>query len=145
MKRTSGFSLVEVTLAVGIAGFCLIAILGLLPIGLKSNSVAIEQTKAVSVIGGIAADLRNTPRSATKSPRYQIDLPLAGLKTIYLTEDGVAVAQAGDARYQVVISASAGSSGRMATRLNVKASWPAQAAPANAAGSVETFLALDRN
>jgi uncharacterized protein (TIGR02598 family) len=145
MKRTSGFSLVEVTLALGIAGFCLIAVFGLLPIGLKSNSMAIEQTKAVSVIGGIAADLRNTPRSATKSPRYQIDLPLAGTKTIYLTEDGVAVAQAGDARYRVAISAPAGPSGRMATWLDVKASWPAPAAPANAAGSVETFLALDRN
>ncbi|HEV2841922.1 MAG TPA: hypothetical protein VGW39_11395 [Chthoniobacterales bacterium] len=41
MKRAvavlCGFSLVEVTLALGVASVCLIAIFGLLPVGLRTN------------------------------------------------------------------------------------------------------------
>lgn len=43
--RNSGFSLIEVTLAVAIVSFCLIAILGLFPVGL--NALRDSQEKAV--------------------------------------------------------------------------------------------------
>ena len=41
-----GFSLVEVTLALGVASVCLIAIFGLLPVGLRTNQDAIQQVAA---------------------------------------------------------------------------------------------------
>ena len=149
-KTESGFSLAEVTLAVGVAGFCLVAIFGLLPVGLNSNAVAIEQTRALSVVGDVAADLRNTPRPssanpAPKSPRYQVDLLRTGTTSLYLSGEGIAVSQPEDARYLVLVSLPQLPAGRAATCLNVKASWPAVALPTKAAGSVETFLALDRN
>ena len=37
VAEKAGFSLVEVTIAVGIAAFCLISIIGLLPAGFSAN------------------------------------------------------------------------------------------------------------
>lgn len=52
MKRgrasLAAFSLVEVTLALGVTGFCLIAILGLIPVGISSNQAASEQTSTAA-------------------------------------------------------------------------------------------------
>lgn len=53
------FSLVEVTLALGIVSFALIAVLGLLPVGLKSVKNANEQAGAANVLNAIADCLRN--------------------------------------------------------------------------------------
>lgn len=43
-RRSAAFSLVEVTLALGIASFALIAIFGLLPTGLQSFRQSLDQT-----------------------------------------------------------------------------------------------------
>jgi uncharacterized protein (TIGR02598 family) len=61
MKRgllTSGFSLVEVVLALGIASFALLAVVGLLPVGMKSAQDAREQAAAANVMNSIANTLR---------------------------------------------------------------------------------------
>jgi len=80
MKQPSrgfrGFSLVEVTLALGVAGFCLMVIMGLLPLGLNTNQDSIEQTLAASVTSQVYSDLRLAPKGAgARSPRYQLLLP----------------------------------------------------------------------
>lgn len=54
-----GFSLIEVTIAIGIVTFCLIAILGLLPTGLKAVKNANEEAGAANVLNAIASSLRN--------------------------------------------------------------------------------------
>lgn len=54
----SGFSLIEVTIALGIATFCLVALFALLPIGLNTNRDTIEQTVATSIAANIASDIR---------------------------------------------------------------------------------------
>jgi type II secretory pathway pseudopilin PulG len=62
MKRplsgSAAFSLVEVTLALGVAAFCLIVLLGLLPSGLKTQQSSIQQTTANQIISTIYSDLR---------------------------------------------------------------------------------------
>src|SRR5437867_7336907 len=55
--KTTAFSLVEVTLALGVAAFCLIAVLGLLPTGLKTQQASTEQTTANTIVSQIVADL----------------------------------------------------------------------------------------
>ncbi|XHR27683.1 MAG: hypothetical protein ACFUZC_17300 [Chthoniobacteraceae bacterium] len=66
MKRASGFSLVEVSLALGVVAVALIAILGLLPFGIQTNKVTIDETRAASdILTSLEADLRNTYPSAT--------------------------------------------------------------------------------
>src|SRR6266516_6265509 len=74
MKRsvsgTGAFSLVEVTLALGVAAFCLIAVLGLLPTSLRTQQASIEQTVAngvmTEILGDLRADVRLPPGQASK-------------------------------------------------------------------------------
>lgn len=59
----SGFSLVEVTLAIGIVGFGLIAILGLIPVGLRSGRESVDASRTSL----IAQDAINRTRAALSS------------------------------------------------------------------------------
>ncbi len=63
MRNRNGFSLVEVTLAIGVIAFALIALLGLLPVGMKSGAEAIDATH-VSLIG---VDSGNRVKNAVTS------------------------------------------------------------------------------
>jgi type II secretory pathway pseudopilin PulG len=58
LSHVAAFSLVEVTLALGVAAFCLIAVLGLLPTSLKTQQASIQQTTANQIISTIFSDLR---------------------------------------------------------------------------------------
>ena len=76
----SGFSLVEVTLALGVAAFCLIAVFGLIPVGVQTNRNATSQTAATNIIALVVADLRATPKTAPQLtailhyPRHSEDI-----------------------------------------------------------------------
>jgi uncharacterized protein (TIGR02598 family) len=165
-----GFSLVEVTLAVGVAAVSLLAIFALLPIGLKTNQVAIEQSVSTDILSALVADLRATPVTnprggATTSQRFAIGIPanpVSSFTTVTLffnTEgqcstdlegstksDGSGWDPPLQARYRGTITFVPNGAGtRSATFVNLKATWPAAAALANAGGSAEMFLALDRN
>jgi uncharacterized protein (TIGR02598 family) len=56
-----GFSLVEVVLALGVIGFSLLAIIGLLPIGLQSGRASIQETRANHLAEQIFSTLRSQP------------------------------------------------------------------------------------
>ena len=59
-RAVGGFSLVEVTIAIGIFTFVIVAILGLFPVALRQRSDAATETRAVliaqQVFGGIQAN-----------------------------------------------------------------------------------------
>jgi len=179
MKRThcspnakEGFSLVEVTLALGISAFCLTSIFGLLPVGLNSNQTSMEQTCAANVARAIACDLRGVPPGALTSSVFKIGIPTSGsvTQTIFLSDDGVPTASQSMAepsenpqyRATVVVTAASaqttyfGSTSFTANRgtetsVRILVSWPALAdrvaanKPANYSGCYEVFTALDRN
>src|SRR5947208_2407161 len=69
-SRYQGFSLVEVTLALGITGFCLLVVLGLLPSGTKVSRDATQSTKAnlvaAQVMNFLRSDVRLPPGQANK-------------------------------------------------------------------------------
>jgi type II secretory pathway pseudopilin PulG len=69
-RKTAGFSLVEVTLALGVAAFCLLVLLGLLPTGLKTQQGSIRQTTANQIIAQtfsfLRSDVRLPPGQASK-------------------------------------------------------------------------------
>lgn len=69
IENARAFSLVEVTLALGIVSFALVSVLGLLPVGLRSIKNANEQAGAANVLNAIAASLR----AATASPGNPAD------------------------------------------------------------------------
>lgn len=137
-----GFSLVEVTLALGVMAFCLLAIAGLLPIGLSTHQASAQQTASTDIISSVVTDLRSTSESSNSSPRFGIDIASGG--TIYIMENGTPGSQ-DNSRYRVDVALNP-QAGRLATTGRIQVTWPPQQAdPAKAAGRVEAFIALDRN
>lgn len=147
--HAAGFSLVEMTLALGVAAFCLIGLFGLLPLGVQTNQSSISQTAAASVLSSIVADLRATPKTNPTSLQYEITFGAA--KILYFDGEGRAVVPANAnaiPRYRVTITFPPSPTGSFApTFVTLKVSWPALVDPATStpAGSIETFAALDRH
>ena len=148
-RQSGGFSLVEATLALGVAAFCLLTLFGLLPLGLQTNQSSISQTTAASVLSSIVADLRATPKTSATSVQYVITFGVA--KVLYLDAEGRAVSPTNPTaipRYRVAITfpSNPGGSGPP-TFVCLRLSWPAAVDPATniPAGLVETFTAIDRS
>ena len=76
MKRSinsqGAFSLVEVTLALGIAAFCLIAVFGLVPVGVQTNRNATSQTTATNILSSVVSDIRASPKGNSTTAKYKI-------------------------------------------------------------------------
>ena len=165
-----GFSLVEVTLALGMVVFCLVTIMGLLALGITSAHAAAVQTSAANILTAVAADLESTPdplpkgASAQTSPLYGITLPKAAnvtptitsplpapTATIYIGEDGQVVTSANSAYYRLSVWTTASNTGtgaapiRQETLVRLLISWPALAPYAAPQGSLDNVIALNRN
>ena len=158
----SAFSLVEVTLALGIAAFCLIAVFGLIPVGVQTNRNATSQTAATNIAALVVADLR-AAQTASNSPLFCIDLGNRTPRRLYFDSQGqcslnlqgsipctspcisIGTSVNIQPRYQVNVTFPP-STGNL-TYANLKVTWPAAVDPATItpAGSVEMFAALDRN
>jgi uncharacterized protein (TIGR02598 family) len=150
------FSLVEVTLALGIAALCLTTIFALLPVGLRTNQNAIQQVASADIMGAVIADLRSTPLTipsgnATTSPQFLIPIPANPVTapspaTLYFDREGRFSASAtSDSRYRLTITFVPHTGLHSATLVDLRMTWPAAAQVADAAGSSEMFIALDRN
>jgi uncharacterized protein (TIGR02598 family) len=149
VKRCSfpshSFSLVEVTVALGVTAFCLVAVFGLLPVGLKANQNSISQTAAGSILSAVISDLRATPKNASSSIQYGITF--GSETTLYFDNESRSSSSLGpNSRYQLTIKfPSNGSGTTAATFADLKVTWPAGATPENALRSSEVFAAFDRH
>src|SRR5207302_3575123 len=90
LRRVNAFSLVELTLALGVAAFCLIAVFGLMPIGVQTNRNATSQTRATNIMAAVIADLRATPKTAGTwtGTSSQFCIPLGTSTTLYFDSEG---------------------------------------------------------
>jgi uncharacterized protein (TIGR02598 family) len=167
---TVAFSLIEVTLALGVAAVCLITVLGLIPVAVQTNRNASSQTAANNIIASAIADIRATPAGTATSIQFGINIPTnakTGVNTtcqrcagcwndqtqvMYFDRDGqVATATTGLYRLsftQVQNTTDTtinGTAGAILADLSV--TWPAQADPCavTPSGSVEMFAAFDRH
>ena len=59
-RRASGFSLVEVTLALGIVAFCLISLVGMFGVGLGNSRQSSDDTAQTSAAAQLVSQVRNT-------------------------------------------------------------------------------------
>jgi uncharacterized protein (TIGR02598 family) len=149
IRFSAGFTLVETTLALGVAAFCLIALFGLLPLGIQTNQSSISQTAAASVLSSVVADFRATPKTSLTSPLYGITIGTP--KLLYFDDEGRSVDPTdpnSSARYRLTISFPASSAGAFApTFVTLKVTWPALADPTTTtpAGHLEIFAAFDRH
>jgi uncharacterized protein (TIGR02598 family) len=149
LHYSAGFSLVEVTLALGVAAFCLITLFGLLPVGVKTNQNSTSQTAAAAVLSSVVADLRATPKTSLTSRQYGITIGTP--KVLYFDGEGRAVTPADpnpNPRYRLTVTFPANPPGTFApTFVTLKVSWPALVDPATSAAVdfVEIFAAFDRS
>jgi uncharacterized protein (TIGR02598 family) len=168
MKRlplgTAAFSLVEVALALGVAAFCLIALLGLLPAGVKTQQTSIQQTTANQIISQISsflrADVRLPPGQENKVCGDDGTCDWGNLHghwrdravpdTLYFTNDAKQVALNGappsDAVFRAAITYRTPPSETTALA-TVRVSWPAAVDPdvgGVPAGSVMATIAVNR-
>jgi uncharacterized protein (TIGR02598 family) len=149
----SAFSLVEVTLALGVAAISLIAIFGLLVTGTQTNHTAIEQSASSDIFTAVAADLRATPKTSSTSIQFGIAIPVnpvnsaISLPPLFFDVQGQSSSSLNaNSRYRLIITFLPNGPGtRTATFVDLRMTWPAPAADLTKASAAETFVALDRN
>jgi len=156
-QRTCGFSLVELTLALGVAAFCLLAVFGLMPIGVQTNRNATSQTRATNIMAGIIADLRATSTSSTTSAQFGITFGTC--KRLYFDSEGQVTASGTcdetitlppTSRYQLNVTwnvpNSTGACSAVLPCADLRVTWPAAVDPTTTTpnGSAEMFAAFDR-
>jgi uncharacterized protein (TIGR02598 family) len=155
--RTRAFSLVEVVLALGVAAFCLIAVLGLLPVGVQTNQKSISQTAATSIVSSVVADMRATPSTLTTSVQYGIALSDNSITTLYFDGAGqFATTLGANSRYRLTVTIPPNPAGtnppdpagtNAATFAYLRVTWPAAVDPVTTTpgGLSEAFAAMSRN
>ena len=152
-RSAAGFSLVEVTLALGVAAFCLITVFGLMAVGLMTQQASVRQTTATAIISQIVADLGAATRlpPGQQSKQFSLTGHWAAQATpdqLYFMTDGTFIT--GSTNQQTAPTNAV--FGATVTYLkpptettslaDITVTWPAQAAVPT--GSVETFAAINR-
>jgi uncharacterized protein (TIGR02598 family) len=164
----SAFTLIEVTLALGVATFCLTSVFGLVPIGLTTNQNSSQQTTAAGIATAVSADLRGTPAANGTTSRFQIPVPssaaLNQVHTLFFSQggtpapgstvDSLPVASGSNpSLYQATITFNADPNSPKVFKVWILVTWPALAAgtqsqpsmPSSFAGSYETATVLNCN
>ncbi len=164
LLKTAAFSLVEVTLALGVAAFCLIAVLGLLPTSLKTQQSSIQQTTANQIISTIfsflRADVRLPPGQENKVCGDDGSCDWGNLHgnwgrralpdTLYFNKEAKQIGLGGDpptdAVYRATITYRLPPSETTALA-DIRVTWPARVDPDSGgvpAGSVTSLIAVNR-
>jgi len=157
INSQAAFSLVEVTLALGIAAFCLIAVFGLVPVGVQTNRNATSQTTATNILSGVVSDIRASLKGNSNTAKYKIRRSKGNVTTVCFDGQGQpdgpgqvgnVPCRAGNWRYRlyvkiyptVALPPSSGLTPYCANYAVLKLVWPAAADPLTAtpSGSVVT-------
>lgn len=150
-----GVSLSEVTLALGVASLCLTTVLGLLPIGLQTNHDAIQRLLAENIISAVTVDLRTAratvPGEAITSRQFGVSIPAfahnaAITSTLFFAETGeFSTSPTAKSSCRLTIHFLPNVESNRVIEVQLEGTWPADAAPANAAGRAEVFVAFDHD
>lgn len=148
-RSLRAFSLVEVTLAIGLVAFVLVALVGLLSGGLRISAESGEELQAANVVSRILGERRAAPLSDrpelilpplddnTRAPVVAGDPgnPNAGYRgTEYLTREGEPAATTNDRFYRLDYRVARDPQGRLAVvALSLITPW--QAEPSESPGS----------
>jgi|ERR1041385_2090323 uncharacterized protein (TIGR02598 family) len=158
LRRAHAFSLVELTLALGVAAFCLLAVFGLMPISVQTNRNATSQTQAANIMAAVIADLRATPTSSTTSTQFGITFGTC--RRLYFDSEGQVTAFGAcdetitlppTSRYQLNVTWNVpNSTGACSAALpcaDLKVTWPAAVDPTTTtpSGSAEMFAGFNRS
>lgn len=156
-----GFSLVEVTLALGITAFALLAVVGLLPVAIESGRNSIAKTEAAGLLSRVMAELPHLaaldpgdPGAKTEALGLALgDLAQPSDQSLFFTREGAEV-PGSDPRavYRVSIRRGAVAPAPAVTRslpVRLLVTWPAAADadpgiwPLRYTGSLEAVTAME--
>jgi uncharacterized protein (TIGR02598 family) len=156
-RHSAAFSLIEVVLAIGVVAFCLLILMAMLPVGLKTQQASVQQTTANQILAQILADLRADvrlpPGQQSKESNSGFGLhghwaQVATPDTLYFTNDGKQTTTPTlDAAFRATIKYYTPPTPGYTTSLaDVSVTWPAQVDPTNGTpnGSVENWIAVNR-
>jgi uncharacterized protein (TIGR02598 family) len=148
LRSAAAFSLIELTLALGVAAFCLIAVFGLVPVGVQTNRNATSQTAATNILSNVVSDIRASPPGQGKSKKYQINKNKGVPTKLYFDGQGqsqTAALPPPNSRYRLDTQVTKAIQGGAVypTYIWLKVSWPAESNPTRnppitPSGSVET-------
>jgi len=152
-RSAAGFSLIELTVALGVAAFCLITVFGLLPVALMTQRASVRQTTATAIISQIVADLGAAARlpPGQQSKQFSLKGRWAANATpdqLYFMTDGTFIVGSTN-QSTVPTNAVFGATvtylkppTETTSLADITVTWPAQSAVPK--GSVETFAAINR-
>jgi len=144
-KGSQAFSLVEVTLALGIISFGLIAIMGLIPKGLGIVKESADEAVALNILAAVSSDLQCVGSNTTDSASYKIPVDSANSGKGYFDGDGNWLgnsAVSSDAVYVLSWTIQARSL-QSPPAASLSIGWPAKAA--QPLGSVDCVLVLSKS
>ena len=94
MRRQNAFSLVEVTLAIGVIGFALLAILGMVPVGTRSGRDSVDATRTSLIAQTVFNRVRATMQSNDPaSPAYFNPYAAGTFSYFFFTSEGLATGE----------------------------------------------------
>jgi len=139
-----GISLVETTIAIGVVAFALVALLALLPVGMKSIRASHNETIATHLLSGIVADVQTVPADQTESPRYGIPINASVSSTgrFYIDQNGEASQNQGDPGFVVDwrVIKPASSHVLAPSRVALQIAWPSMAV--RPSGTVDALVVI---
>ena len=143
-SRIRAFSLVEVILALSIAAFALVAMVALLPTGLRTSKDSLDETMALNILSQIIAERQAMPLTNATSIYH---LPVLSLTMTPVTnvfgvlDESKYSGQPASSRFRVTCWFVPPATGTFGPYLGYfKVSWPgADASAANFVESVVTF------
>jgi len=139
--RCPAFSLVEITLAIGIVSFALLAVLALLPIGLGNARNAHEEAFAVQTLKAITASIQQASQSTNNTLEYNALAPFNNASqgallrwkvgssspqksTFYIAENGLPSLSQTDARLLACIQVTPPPDRLSLGKASVTLAWP---------------------
>ena len=158
LPKAAAFSLIEVTLALGIAAFSLLTLFALLPVALKTQQASIQQTTANTIASQIIADLSAALRlpPGQQSKQFNLRGHWAQAQTpdvLYFVKDGTFVPGSTNqtnapatAVFRAIVTYLQPPT-ETTSLADITVSWPAQVDPLAGGvpnGKVETFAAINR-
>lgn len=140
LRDRSGFSLIEVVVALGVVAFAIVAILGLVPTGLQTSRNSQNDSRAAQIAQAVFASLASqAPRQFSNislplddnSP-VSFDLSQSETKSFYADNDGKLVGTVASAAYEITAATNKSPTGfdqGYANQVTLTVAWPPAANP----------------
>jgi uncharacterized protein (TIGR02598 family) len=138
----NAFSLIEVVIALGIFAFCIVGIVGLLPIAANSVKSVSQETNANNIAESISGFWQVAPTGAPSSGNFTMGnftVGTTGNQTLYYNSEGSNVDDLTDASLRLVYDVNALSGFPNTFTVNLTFTWPPNASSNSTTATTRTF------